>query len=159
MNCLLCFLPITPHSGAGRPRKYHRACIPIRPRRNLPVTRAQVVEMLGSKCIHCGTVEALDLSHDNRDGSQDRGQLGRYDFYRAVLNGERIDISLRCRRCHLLYDLGRTETHCGAGHSWEDNLYTSPSGVKYCMACKRKKWQDWKKANRPKVNAYYRART
>jgi len=62
--------------------------------------RARLIELLGGKCVRCGSVEPLEFDHI--DPSTKAFAVGS-DMSRAwaVLVGEALKCQLLCRSCHL----------------------------------------------------------
>ncbi len=110
--------------------------------------RVKVINLLGGSCVDCGATENLEISHDNQDGQLDRAMWGgtRMGFYLAVKGGRReaADLSVRCHRCHLIYDHRATDEACAYGHPYPENLYKSPGGKSGCRICRSESTQRYR---------------
>lgn len=162
MACQTCGTALPVVAGRGRPRLFCLSCAADSQKYRRSY-RNKVLALLGGKCVSCGSTTHLEISHNNRDGKDERRRFQELAFLRRIILGVRPtdDLSLRCFACHRAYDAipHAKVTHCPQGHPYDEtNLYVSPSGASYCRACKREKWQAWKKEHRPQINAYYQRR-
>jgi hypothetical protein len=67
---------------------------------------AHCLEYLGGFCVDCGTNENLELSHNDprlKDFNPRRGS-GYHCDWETIIRPELDKCSLRCTRCHLIYD-------------------------------------------------------
>ena len=71
--------------------------------------RKDIINLLGGKCIICGTTDLrlLNLNHKNGGGTTDRGH--RINVYRELRKGirDKDDYDVRCFNCNILYDYER----------------------------------------------------
>lgn len=92
--------------------------------------RQQMVDYLGGKCAHCGSVEDLEIDH--KDPALKTMQVERMCYVSKANRQDELDrCQLLCEQCHTqktLVDLGRVPAVCG-----------TLSGYRYCRcaACRQ----------------------
>lgn len=104
--------------------------------------RLGLIEMLGGKCVDCGTTQRLEFDH--ADPSSKAFTLGQRLCGKLETILEEIrKCKLRCNDCHKKKtkeegsNKGRLfQTHCKRGHPLaSEHLYVTPSGKRRCRTC------------------------
>lgn len=74
----------------------------------MPVSRDEVVEALGGKCVDCGTTENLEVHYGANN--KDRYGINTYRKYRAALR-EPDKFDLRCGNCRNIRSRQRLDVY------------------------------------------------
>lgn len=102
--------------------------------------RAEAVELLGGRCVQCGSTDALELDHIDR--TTKAGELGRlFSRGEARYRAELAKCQLLCEECHRRKSADEQSVEHGGGKTGKKNCR-----CRLCGPLKNKYMREWKEA-------------
>ena len=113
--------------------------------------KQQAIELLGSKCINCGSTERLEFDHIKMDREDDKHIVTRMIYsnkWSDVLE-ELKKCQLLCKSCHIKKS-NSERGHTGLQRHGILGTYTSGCRCKQCSDCHKSYMREWRRKNKLK---------